>query len=103
MFPLGNILFPRDAIRVNVPVREQKMPQTYLIDDASSLGREIRRVRRDQGLTQDELALVAGVSRRFVIEVEGGKETSRVGKVLHLLQILGIRVHLEPPPGDEAE
>ncbi len=79
------------------------MPETFLIQDPQQLGREIRRVRRAQGLTQDELALAAGVSRRFVIEVEGGKATSQVGKVLHLLRILGVRVHLEPPPGDGAE
>lgn len=69
------------------------------ISDPTSLGSEVRRVRRGQGLTQDDLALAAGVSRRFVIEVERGKPTSQVGKVLHLLAILGVRVFLEPPPG----
>lgn len=78
------------------------MTERSLADDPRQLGREIRRVRRGQGLTQDQLALAAGVSRRFVVEAEGGKATSQIGKVLHLLRILGIRVWLEPPPGDHA-
>lgn len=71
------------------------------IEDAPQLGAEVRRVRRSQGLTQDDLALAAGVSRRFVLEVERGKPTSQVGKVLHLLAILGVRVRLDPPPGSD--
>jgi hypothetical protein len=32
---------------------------------------------------------LAGVGTRFVIEVERGKETAQLGRVLHLLAVLG--------------
>lgn len=74
------------------------MSKAARILDSVQLGRLVRQSRRAQGLTQDELALAAGLSRRFVIELEGGKATCQLGKVLHLLRILGVAVFLEPPP-----
>lgn len=51
------------------------------------------------GLTQPDLAMTAGVGLRFVVEVEKGKPTAQVGKVLRVLRTLGISVTLTPPPG----
>jgi y4mF family transcriptional regulator len=62
------------------------------------LGAEIRRLRREQRLTQTELADLSGVSVMFVSQVERGKETAELGKVLRLLHMLGARLVLEAPP-----
>jgi hypothetical protein len=43
------------------------------------------------------LALTSGTGLRFVIELEKGKETCQIGKVLTVLQTLGIRIALTPP------
>jgi HTH-type transcriptional regulator / antitoxin HipB len=61
---------------------------------ASSLGREIREARRSLGLRQEDLALVAGVSRRAVQQVESGKETARLDVVLRLVEAVGLRLIL---------
>ena len=58
------------------------------------LGDRIQYYRKKQSLTQEELALLANVGRRFVIELEQGKETAQLGKVLQVLHALGVGVQL---------
>lgn len=60
----------------------------------STIGKKVRAVRREQGMRQEDLALVAGAAVRFISELENGKETCQVGKVLSVLKALGIRVEL---------
>lgn len=60
------------------------------INDAASLGEAIRRERKRQGLTQGQLAEYCDVGVNFVSNVERGKETAEIGKVLALLEKLGI-------------
>ncbi len=65
----------------------------HRIPDASDLGHLIRDARKAQGLTQDELAGMTGTGRRFISELENGKETSQLGKVLLVLGALGIALY----------
>lgn len=60
------------------------------IDEMEDLGRLVRTVRKQQGLTQEALAGASGVGPRFIIELEKGKPRCEVGKVLLVLQMLGI-------------
>jgi hypothetical protein len=43
------------------------------------------------------LALTSGTGLRFVIDLEKGKETCQIGKVLTVLHTLGIGITLTPP------
>lgn len=70
------------------------------IDDLAS---SIRDARRGMGATQSELAGFACVGVRFVSEVENGKETAEVGKVLQLLQRLGLELWVVPRGGQLPE
>ena len=65
----------------------------------TDIGNLIRQTRNTQGLRQDELAAAANVGVRFLIELEAGKETAQVGKVLAVLTALGIVMTLTPPAG----
>lgn len=56
----------------------------------ADLGLLIRNERRRQGYTQLDLADAAGVGVTYVINLEHGKETSEVGKALHLVELLSI-------------
>jgi len=62
------------------------------------IGGIIRQARRSLGVTQRGLALTSGTGLRFIIELEKGKETAEFGKVLTVLQTLGIQLTLTPPP-----
>lgn len=67
-----------------------------VIADATALGQAIRRRRREQRLTQTELADLADLSAVFVNEVERGKPTAQIGRVLRLLRTLGIDLVTRP-------
>ena len=69
------------------------------IIDLKTLGATVRKIRQILGVTQDQLALTSGTNRRFVVELEKGKPTAQIGKVLQVLKTLGIALTLAPPPG----
>lgn len=62
------------------------------------IGTVVRQARLAQGLRQDQLAAAAGVGLRFLVELEGGKPTVRLDKVLAVLSALGCRLDVTPPP-----
>ena len=64
------------------------------------LGQVVRHERKAQGLRQAELAAAAGVGVRFIVDLEAGKPTLQLEKVLHVLATLGCDVTIAPPPGD---
>jgi len=55
------------------------------------LGEEVRVRRKALKLTQAELAMTSGTGVRFIGELENGKETCHVGKILSVLRTLGLR------------
>lgn len=61
------------------------------------IGKIIRETRKELGVTQKDLALTSGTGLRFIIELEKGKPTCQIGKVLTVLQTLGIKFTLTPP------
>jgi y4mF family transcriptional regulator len=60
------------------------------------LAETIRTRRRALGLTQQDLALLAGTSPRFVHTLEAGKPGVRLDKVLDVLEALGLDFSLAP-------
>lgn len=66
-----------------------------LINDVRQLGDTIRKVRKDQGLTQEQLAAACGVGTRFIRELERGKESCHLGKSLRVVKMLGIDISIE--------
>ncbi|HYO20339.1 MAG TPA: type II toxin-antitoxin system Y4mF family antitoxin, partial [Dermatophilaceae bacterium] len=51
--------------------------------------------RKDLGLTQVEVAELAGVSDRFVMELEKGKPTVRLDKLTAVLEAMGLTLRAE--------
>lgn len=62
------------------------------VSDTASLGATIRRARKAHGLTQSQLAGLAGTGLRFVSELERGKPNMALDKVLAVLAVLGLRL-----------
>jgi HTH-type transcriptional regulator / antitoxin HipB len=63
---------------------------------------EVRRVRHDQNLRQDELALAAGVSVRSVHQIEAGKPTIRFDILERVLNALGLTLEVISRRGSSA-
>ena len=70
-----------------------KLPLTT-VEDA---GLAIRALRKHSGIRIDDFALTAKVSKQLMTDLENGKPTVQMGRVLTLLQGLGVRVTLELP------
>jgi len=67
------------------------------------IGELVRESRKRLGVTQKDLALTSGTGLRFIIDLEKGEETCQIGKVLTVLQTLGIQIALTPPAVSESE
>jgi transcriptional regulator with XRE-family HTH domain len=67
------------------------------IRSPDELGLLIRATRRTQKLRIDDTAGTAGVGHVFVREVERGKPTVQLGRVMKLLAELGIELKAEVP------
>lgn len=61
-------------------------------DAAYRFGLLIRNRRRAIGMRQVDLAMVTGVGRRFVGELEAGKPTCHLGKSLMIAEALSIDI-----------
>ena len=72
----------------------------HQIQSVEDLGLAIRAVRKSANVRQDDLAGAVRVSRQFTVDVEKGKPTVQLGRVLLLLRELGIVLNVEIP--DEA-
>jgi transcriptional regulator with XRE-family HTH domain len=67
----------------------------FRLYSASSIGPAIRHYRKQAGLTQAQLADMAGLNRSYVAELERGKETEQLRRILRLLKLLGVRTTLQ--------
>lgn len=66
------------------------------IMSSSDLGNLVRKAREDRKLSQQSFADLAGVGRRFVSELENGKATLELGKVLKVALAAGISLFAKP-------
>jgi len=63
-------------------------------DKISIIGRKVREERKAQGMTQTELAGLSGVGLNFISQLEQGKKSVQMDKVLMVLDTLGLEVEL---------
>ncbi len=62
---------------------------------AADIGAAIRKKRKEDGLTLADTAALCGVGYRFMSDLENGKETAQIGKVLQVMKALGLDVQIE--------
>lgn len=60
------------------------------ISDAALLGNVVRVRRKALGYTQTQVARLCGTGTRFISDLENGKPTVELGKVLLVVSALGI-------------
>lgn len=65
--------------------------------NTQSIGEFVKKTRKGLQITQKDLALTSGTGLRFIIELEQGKSTCQLGKVLTVLKTLGVTIELTPP------
>lgn len=65
--------------------------------NSKDIGKAIRQARRNLGVTQKAVALTSGTGLRFIVELEQGKATCQLGKVLTVLNTLNVSLSLVLP------
>ena len=65
------------------------------IQATKELGQIIREIRKSKGLTIQAVSGLANTSPRFLSELERGKETAEIGKVLKVLRTLGLDIAIK--------
>ena len=61
-----------------------------IITDSKTFGLLVRKCRKQQKVTQAQLAAVSNVGLRFVSELENGKPTSQLDKALRVANMAGL-------------
>ncbi|MDR1189844.1 MAG: helix-turn-helix domain-containing protein [Bifidobacteriaceae bacterium] len=72
---------------------------------ARDLGRFLSHLRAERGWTQAGLAAHLGIPRRYLHELENGKEILAYGRLFQLTALLGARIRIEAPvdPTEEVD
>ena len=58
----------------------------------SKIGDFVKSERKKNGLKQEDLALYAGVSTKFISQLENGKETLKLEKINQVLDIFDFKL-----------
>ena len=61
---------------------------------AADIGAAIRKKRKEDGLTLADAAALCGVGYRFLSDLENGKPTVQMGKVIQVLTALGLDLYV---------
>ncbi|HZE45511.1 MAG TPA: helix-turn-helix transcriptional regulator [Xanthobacteraceae bacterium] len=79
-----------------LPALEAPKSKDVRAASAADIGRAVRAARKAMGMTQQRFADLAGVGRRFLSELEGGKPTLEIDRVLAVCAAAGIDLVLRP-------
>ena len=82
------------ATKKKASIRDQS--QLVVLSSPAAIGAAVRDARDSRGITQDDIAQKAKVSRKFVVDVENGKESLHLGKSLKVLAAVGLTAILVP-------
>ncbi|ODT43064.1 MAG: hypothetical protein ABS62_01130 [Microbacterium sp. SCN 70-200] len=67
----------------------------------ADLGVALQQARVTQGLSQRDLAVAIGVSQRYIWELEAGKDSPALTRILAAFAHLGVTVRVDvPEPGE---
>lgn len=77
--------------------------RTVSITSTTDIGAILRLMRKETGLTQKEMAGLCNVSLPFLNQVEQGKPTAQIGKVLEVCRRHGIEVVFYLPAKPDGE
>ncbi|MBP1657258.1 MAG: transcriptional regulator [Bacteroidetes bacterium] len=71
------------------------------MNSTKEIGQVVRYHRKKAGLSQQELARLAGVGKTAVFDIEKGKESVQLDTLRKILRVLNISVKLESPLMDK--
>ena len=79
---------------LNIGLASRAVDHGQPVTSAADIGRRVRQARRAMGMTQQRFADFAGVGRRFIVELEKGKPSLEIGRVLGVCAAAGIKLSM---------
>ena len=73
--------------------------RSFRVYGAADLGTAVRQFRLQAGLSQARLAQMCGIHRSYLSDLEGGKVTEQLGRLVEILGVLGVEINLQHRPG----
>jgi len=64
------------------------------IFETNDIGSLVKHKRNQLNMTQPQLAAISGTGVRFISDLENGKPTMQIGKILEILHVLGLDVYV---------
>ena len=77
-------------------------PRRWTVRAGTDLGRAVAGVRAEHGLTQQELATIAGLDRTYLARLEAGASVQFIERALRALRRMGAEVTVTLPPAKSA-
>jgi len=77
---------------------EKKLPignQSTVVHSTVELGSLVSSVRKQQKLTQKDIAGLGNTGNRLIVDIENGKPTVQMQKVFDLLNLLGLEMSIK--------
>ncbi len=75
------------------------LPQT--VSTVTEVGSLVQSVRKQQGMTQIDVAGLGGIGNRFIVDLEKGKETVQMQKAMDVLALLGLELVIRKKGGGQ--
>lgn len=85
----------RDISSRKGAARTENVP-SGIVATPTQIGAWVRHARKQSGVTLVDAAALCGVGVRFLLELEHGKSTASLGKVLQVLQRMGLELEVRP-------
>ena len=70
----------------------EDLNQPVVLRTATDIGQVVRAQRQSQGLRQIDLAGIGNTGNRLIVDIEKGKPTVQLQKVLDVLELLGLEL-----------
>lgn len=74
----------------------ERKPPFGRMKSTQDIGEAVRRKRKEQGILQEKAAGLSGVGTKFLSQLENGKETAEIGKIMQVLRTLGLEIYVYP-------
>ena len=81
-------------LQMQTPDNPDHAQRNFRVYTPESIGAAIRYFRDEAGLSQAELAKLAGIHRSYLSQLEQGHETEQLRQIFRVLRQLGVRMTL---------
>lgn len=88
----GSLLLAARELGLKLYLSEIGQSKKDLITSLTSVGQRARKVRKEQGIRQDDLASIVGIQHSVLGRIERGDDTVAIGTILKVLHELGLRL-----------